>query len=214
MMEELFSNIELSIDDVKRRFPGVVTGKVINVLDPMMLGRVQVQLPFVDSVDLSPWARVAVLMAGPLHGSYFLPNVGDEVLVAFEHGDVNAPYVIGSLWNAMAPPPLASPVPQVRTLRTPAGNQITFVEAPPAITISTLAGQTVNLSPAGVQVNAAGAVVSITPAAVTITAPTIALNATQAINLAAPTVAIKAGSAVSITSGTSCSVTAPTVRIN
>ena len=79
-----------------------------------------------DSLDLSPWARIALPMAGVLHGMYFIPNINDEVLVAFEHGDVNAPYIIGSLWNAMAPPPLQSPVPQIRAIRTLAGNQIVF----------------------------------------------------------------------------------------
>ena len=44
-------------------------------------------------------------MSGVLSGVSFLPQVGDEVLVAFEQGDVNVPYVIGSLWNGFAPPP-------------------------------------------------------------------------------------------------------------
>lgn len=93
------------------RIYGVVVGRVINMLDPNALGRLQVQLPFIDALDLSPWARVASPMAGLFHGTYFIPNLGDEVLVAFEHGDINAPYIIGSLWNAVARPPLSSPVP-------------------------------------------------------------------------------------------------------
>ena len=76
-------------------------------------------------------------MAGVLSGTYMIPNMGDEVLVAFEHGDVNAPYVLGCLWNATKPPPLPSPVPQLRAIRTPLGNQVGFRELPPAITITT-----------------------------------------------------------------------------
>src|SRR5690606_29811971 len=105
--------------------------------DPMTLGRVQVQLPFIDSLDPSPWARIAMPMAGPLHGSYFIPDIGTEVLVAFEHGDIKAPYIIGCLWNATALPPLPSPLPQIRATRTLAGNQIVFTEVPPSVTIQT-----------------------------------------------------------------------------
>ena len=59
MIEKTLERMDESIEDVQRKFYGVAVGKVINVLDPMTLGRVQVQLPFVDSLDLSPWARVA-----------------------------------------------------------------------------------------------------------------------------------------------------------
>jgi phage baseplate assembly protein gpV len=144
-VESIVKNLKKSVelgenDDGKegdRKFYGVVVGRVINPLDPQGLGRVQVQLPFIDSLDLSPWARVAGPMAGIFHGTYIIPNLGDEVLVAFEHGDVNAPYIIGSLWNTIQRPPLPSPVPQIRAIRTLVGNQIVFTEAPPSVTIQT-----------------------------------------------------------------------------
>ena len=63
MIEETVGNLETSIEEVKKKYYGVTVGKVINPLDPMMLGRVQVQLPFMDSLDLSPWCRVAMPMA-------------------------------------------------------------------------------------------------------------------------------------------------------
>ena len=50
------------------------------------------------------WARIATLMAGKERGTYFIPEVGDEVLVAFEHGDIHYPYIIGSLWNGKEKP--------------------------------------------------------------------------------------------------------------
>jgi len=137
MIEETLGRAASALLDDSDRVYGVVVGRVINMLDPMTLGRLQVQLPFIDSLDLSPWARVAVPMAGILHGSYFIPDLGDEVLVAFEHGDVSAPYIIGCLWNAMAPPPLPSPVPQIRAIRTLTGNQIVFTEVPPSLTLQT-----------------------------------------------------------------------------
>ena len=154
------------LDEAEKRFYGVTVGWVTQPLDPMTLGRLQVRLPAIDSMDLARSARVAVPMAGFEHGHYFIPNVGDEVLVAFEHGDINAPIIIGSLWNALAPPPLPSPLAQIRAIRTLAGNQIVMAEAPPTIAIQTAPTppvampappsptgphQTVMLGPAGIQ---------------------------------------------------------------
>ena len=99
MIEDLLSSVDESIDEINKKFYGVTTGRVINPLDPLMLGRVQVQLPFIDALDLSPWARVVTPMVGQFAGNYFIPNLGDEVLVAFEHGDIAYPFVVGSLWN-------------------------------------------------------------------------------------------------------------------
>lgn len=213
MMEELFSEIDVSIDHVKKKFYGVTAGRVINVLDPLMLGRVQVQLPFIDSLDLSPWARVATLMAGPTVGSYFLPNMGDEVLIAFEQGDVNVPYVIGSLWNAMSPPPLPSPLPQVRLLKTLAQNQIMITDIPPTITINTPTA-VINLSPAGVTIATGTSLVNVTPAGVAITADAIAVSGLKTVAITAPTVSITGTSAVNIQSAGACNITAPVVKIN
>jgi hypothetical protein len=214
-MQEALEQMAESVDEVKSKFYGVAVGRVINPLDPLALGRVQVQLPFIDDLDLSPWARVATLMAGPAHGSYFIPNLGDEVLVAFEHGDLKAPYIIGSLWNAMAPPPLPSPVPQIRMLRTLVGNQIMFTDVPPSITIMTPAGKTVLLSPAGVQIMAGVNVINMTPDGITITGnPKLSLISSGMIDITAPSVSINGAAAVDLKSAGVASVTAPLVKIN
>lgn len=81
------------------RFFGVVTGVVSNNQDPEGMHRVKVRFPWLGDDVESQWARVASPMAGSGRGVYFLPEVDDEVLVAFEHGSVDHPYVIGSLWN-------------------------------------------------------------------------------------------------------------------
>jgi hypothetical protein len=135
MIEDVIDAIESSIADVNKKFNGVCTARVINPIDPLFLGRVQVQLPSIDALDLQPWARIAVPMAGMLHGHYFMPNPMDEVLVAFEHGDTSCPYIIGSLWTALAPPPMPSPLTQMRAIRTLAGNQLVMSELPPTVTI-------------------------------------------------------------------------------
>lgn len=85
---------------------GVVVGLVTNNQDPEGLGRVKVKFPWLNDEDESQWARLAVLMAGQERGTFFLPEVDDEVLVAFEHGDVGFPFVIGALWNGVDKPPI------------------------------------------------------------------------------------------------------------
>lgn len=139
MIDELLEGIKRSLyeEQVDKKFEGVMVGTVINVFDPQMMGRVQVQLKSVDSLDLAPWARIAQPMAGPFSGTYFVPNVMDEVLVAFEHGDIKAPYIIGSLWSLRALPPLQTPMLQTRAIRTLAGNQLVMKEVPPSITLQT-----------------------------------------------------------------------------
>lgn len=66
---------------------------------------VKVRYPWHEQEGNSYWARIAVPMAGDGRGTYFLPEVGDEVLVAFERGDLRFPYVIGALWNGRHQPP-------------------------------------------------------------------------------------------------------------
>jgi uncharacterized protein involved in type VI secretion and phage assembly len=96
-------------DGADDRAFGVVTAKVVNLEDPENLGRVQVMFPWLpkykDADLASNWARVAAPMAGMERGIFFLPEIDDEVLVAFEHGDLNYPYVVGVLWNATDKPP-------------------------------------------------------------------------------------------------------------
>ena len=88
------------------RIYGVVVGQVTNNKDdPQHLGRVKLKFPWWSDSEESNWARIANFMAGSERGAFFLPEVGDEVLVAFEHGNINRPYVIGALWNGEAKPP-------------------------------------------------------------------------------------------------------------
>jgi len=80
---------------------GVAVGIVTNNKDPDGLGRVRVTFPWFSDENESAWARVTTLMAGKDRGVLFLPEVDDEVLVAFEQGDMRRPYVIGALWNGV-----------------------------------------------------------------------------------------------------------------
>jgi uncharacterized protein involved in type VI secretion and phage assembly len=87
------------------KFFGVVVGIVTNNQDPENMARVRVKFPWLSDDHESWWARIAVPMGGSGRGTYFLPEVDDEVLVAFEHGDVRSPYVVGALWNGKDSPP-------------------------------------------------------------------------------------------------------------
>jgi phage protein D len=85
---------------------GVVVALVTNNDDPDKRARVKVKFPWLSDGYESDWARLAVLGAGPDSGAVFIPEVNDEVLVAFEHGDVRRPFVLGGVWNGVDKPPL------------------------------------------------------------------------------------------------------------
>jgi uncharacterized protein involved in type VI secretion and phage assembly len=87
------------------KYYGVAFAIVTNNSDPEGLARVKVALPWLGEAAESDWARVVAPMAGPQRGVYFLPEVDDEVLVAFEQGSPAAPYVLGGLWNGKDKPP-------------------------------------------------------------------------------------------------------------
>jgi uncharacterized protein involved in type VI secretion and phage assembly len=87
------------------RLYGVTVGVVTNNQDPDGQGRIKVKLPWLSKDVESHWARVVTPMAGNDRGVYFLPEVDDEVLVAFEHGSPEFPYVLGALWNGKDAPP-------------------------------------------------------------------------------------------------------------
>lgn len=88
----------------QHRANGILIGIVSSLEDKDNLGRVTVQYPYLGEQE-SDQARLATLMAGNGFGTYFLPEVGDEVLVAFEQNDPRRPYILGSLWNQPDPPP-------------------------------------------------------------------------------------------------------------
>jgi len=87
-----------------QRENGIVIGVVADLNDPDKTGRVRVKFPYFDN-QFSDWARIAHAMAGKNRGAYFVPEVGDEVLVVFECGDPRRAYIVGSLWSSADPPP-------------------------------------------------------------------------------------------------------------
>ncbi len=113
--------------DIRRAY-GVAAGIVTNNQDPDGLGRVRIRFPWLSDDNETDWARIATMMAGSGRGSFFLPEVGDEVLVAFEHGDINHPFVIGMLWNGVDTPPETNSDGQnnIRKIKSRSGHEIIF----------------------------------------------------------------------------------------
>ena len=128
---------------------GVATGIVTDNEDPAGMGRVKLTFPWRAEEGESFWARMATTMAGGDRGTYFLPEVGDEVLVAFEDGDIHYPYVLGALWSGEEKPPEdnADGKNDVRTIRSRSGHEITLDDADTAgkIEIVTSGGHTIVL---------------------------------------------------------------------
>lgn len=107
-----------------KRYPGVVTGIVKNLNDPDGQGRIELQFPWLSDSVRSSWAPVASALAGKERGAFFMPEIDDEVLVAFEHGDINHPFIVGFLWNGVDTPPETTN--QNRVIKTPGGHQLRF----------------------------------------------------------------------------------------
>jgi len=107
---------------------GVVTGKVLDVNDPAQQGRVKVRFPWLGGDNEGYWAPVATMMAGGRRGSWFMPEVDDDVLVAFEQGDVDHPYIVGFLWNGEDQPPRDNP--HLRVIQSVNGHMIEIYDPP------------------------------------------------------------------------------------
>ena len=144
------------------RLYGVYPALVTDVQDPDNQGRVQIKLPFVEESDggsALAWARLATMMAGADRGTWFIPEVDDEVLVAFTAGDPRRPVVIGALWNGVdAPPETMDSAHNVRSVTSRSGHKLTFDDTAGAekVELKTNGGHTFTLD------DAAGGTVTLT----------------------------------------------------
>jgi uncharacterized protein involved in type VI secretion and phage assembly len=108
-----------------KRMDGVVIA-VVKEIDAKG-GRLKVEYPWMGSAVRSGWAPVASILAGKDRGAFFMPEVDDEVLVAFEHGDFDHPFIVGFLWNGVDQPPETTN--KNRIFKTPGGHQLRFEDA-------------------------------------------------------------------------------------
>jgi len=184
------------------RWYGVYPALVSDIKDPDGQGRVKITLPW--SADpkggrYEAWARLATLMAGNNRGAWFIPDVDDEVLVAFEGGDPRRPYVVGALWNGSDAPPdsmdgagrndrkvicsrngvkvtLDDKSGQENLiLETPGGQKITLKDGPGSVEIIDSNGSSVKLESSGVTVTTSSKV-TINASNIEITAGMVTVN--------------------------------------
>ena len=133
-----------------RRFTGLMVGTVREVKDPSGEGRVRVEFPWLGGRSQSYWASIASPMAGKGRGMFFMPEEDDEVVVAFDRGDVNHPYILGFTWNGRDKPP--SGAVRERMIRSVNGHCIRFLDSTPkngdrgGIVIQDAHGNTITLS--------------------------------------------------------------------
>jgi len=185
------------------RWYGVFPALVTDIKDPDGQGRVKISLPWAPDTDgakYEAWARLATMMGGNNRGSWFVPDVNDEVLVAFEAGNPRRPFVVGCLWNGKDAPPESmdgggnnyKKVLRSRNgvkvtlddqdgqekliLETPGGQKITMKDGPGAVEIVDSNGNSVKLETAGITVTAS-AKVTINASQVEISAGMVTVNA-------------------------------------
>jgi uncharacterized protein involved in type VI secretion and phage assembly len=185
------------------RFYGVYPAQVTDLADPDAQGRVRVRLPWSPDgggAAWEAWARLATLFAGADRGSWFIPDIDDEVLIAFAGGDPRHPFVLGGLWNGSDAPPEemdGGGENNLKTLRsrngvvvrmddsqgtesllleTPGGQSVTLKDGPGAIEIVDSNGNSVKLEAAGITVESS-AKVTVSASTVEVSASLVTVNA-------------------------------------
>lgn len=202
-----------------QRWAGVVTAVVTNSDDPKKWGRVKLKYPWLSDEVESHWARVAAPGAGPEAGLSLIPAVNDEVLVAFEHGDFNRPFVLGGMWNGKAKLPEATAgakeqeLPLVRSWRSRTGHQIVMHDDQQnKVTLVTAAGHQLTLDDANKQIeltSEGGLVVRLDDNSSTIT-----VESSSNLELKAANIKVEADSNIDIKAGGQVNVKGSMINLN
>lgn len=162
----------------EEKFYGKYRGMVLNNIDPMQQGRLQIQVPDVSGLAPATWAMPCVPIAGIQNGFFGLPIIGSGVWVEFEQGDPEHPIWVGCFWGSAAEIPalaLATPpgMPAI-TLQTPLQNGLTISDLPGptgGIVIKSATGASLIVNDTGIYIqNGKGA-------AITMVGPTTDINA-------------------------------------
>lgn len=192
---------------------GVAVAVVCENRDDSGQGRVRVSYPWHVSPHQSHWARIATPMAGKKRGLYLIPEVGDEVLVAFERGDVRFPYVLGSLWSGKEPAPETNAAGRndIRMLQTRAGHKLIFDDgARGAVRLELSDGKKLELDDQGIKLDDGSGnslVIQSTGGQMTISAAT-------KLSIAAPTIEIQASLSLTAKAGGVTTINGTPVMIN
>jgi hypothetical protein len=199
---------------------GVVVGVVKDLVDPLGEGRVRVQFPWLSDDELSGWAPIVRTMAGKDRGFYYMPELEDEALVAFELGDFNHPFVVGFLHNGVDLPPDDDIDSRVRRLRTVSGHVLEFDDRPgqERVLLETQGGHSLTMedTPGSVAVRTSGGqevLMEDTPAKITLSTVS---GSTVTIQDVPSSVTIKtaAGVQLVVTDAGGVSISAPTGELD
>jgi len=192
---------------------GVAVAIVRENKDSSGQGRVRVSFPWHSQPQQSYWARVATPMAGKNRGIYFIPEVNDEVLVAFERGDMRFPYVLGSLWNGPDPSPQTNSDGKndVRVIHSRANHKITINDgAQPLVQVELADGKRLTLDQNGIELDdKQGNKVTIQSSAGSIT-----IQAAASVSIKAPQISIEATGTMTVKSSGTLTVQGSLVSIN
>ena len=205
------------LDPVERQSRGVIQGLAVGLVtdnrDPEGLARVRVQLPWLEDGSVSYWARTAMLMAGKDIGTFFLPEIGDEVLVGAEQGDPSHLYVIGMLWNGKLTPPETNRDGKnnKRFIRTRSEHELMFVDDPaaPLAELKLKDGKKVSLSKAGVEITDGTNKIVIESDSSAIT-----IESTAQLKIKSQTISIEAGASMELKSSGTLTIKGSLVQIN
>lgn len=205
-------------EEEEREADGFLTGLAVALVtdneDPEGLARVRVRLPWQEESDFSYWARTAMPMAGKERGSYFLPEVGDEVLVGAENGDPSHLYVLGVLWNGQAKPPASNDDGKnnERLIHSRSGHRLRFFDDKdkPEVELSLADGKHLLLEKDGVTVeDEKGNVIKIDSAS-----SSIEVTAGKDLTLKGAKVSIEASTTMDIKASGTLTVKGALVQIN
>lgn len=107
-----------------------INGMVVGLVTKVDVGKIKVNFPWLDENHESDWIRIATMMSGDNRGSFFMPELQDEVLLGFDKGDPRMPYVLGYLWNGKDAPPGQDV--RDRRFTSKNGHTIRFLDATPS----------------------------------------------------------------------------------
>ncbi len=184
-------------------FYGAYPALVSNIKDPDGQGRVKVLLPWSpdgQGASYEAWARLATMMGGNNRGTWFIPDVNDEVLVIFMGGDPRLPCVVGGFWNGQDTPPQSMDsagknyIKTIRsrngvqitlddtdgqekmTLQTPGGQSLTLADGPASITLQDSNGNSIQMQASGITITTSAAF-TVNASTANVTASTMSVNA-------------------------------------
>jgi len=221
MAEALLDNFMELLDGPDSEGFAIAPAIVANNFDLIAQGRVQVKIPSRPAFE--PWARLSAVGGSASRGFFWIPQMGDEVLVAFAENDLSSCYILGGLWSTMNRPPVSLPTDLltkkvIKTGLTEAlGHEIAMDDAKQSVTITTSTEQKITLDPTKIELTNLAGTLTIKLDNKT---QAVTISAVNKIALEAITIEMKAtkidmtAANVSIASAGPCSVTGLPIKLN